>query len=377
LHSLHEKWLKKERNQVEDTSEEALDAAWTGSGKWIAWGECPAAKEKPFHIRKFKTAPADSSTEAVFRNSGCIAVNTKGQKALGETTQGQDNCSVAALPDWQLLCVMDGHGPGGHWPASRAVRTVPFFLQGSSCSMMLKQGNVEAALRHAFQKAEADLEFRAFKENVDIQVAGSTAVCCCFSPKKGVVWVATCGDSRVILIVPGKGAVEQTTDHKPSHPEEKERVERLGCDVLITTYEDGWVEERINVAGRDYPGISMTRSFGDLLVKDHGVSAEPEVRKWDINGYKETPYLFAASDGVWEFLDTKQVAEDLLEGIKENPRDLKEACHKLLKKAREKWRETEGVYCDDISMVLMPLIKSSDKPADGCCAGITKSCSVM
>merc|ERR1719247_2803784 len=119
---------------------------------------------------------------------------------------------------------------------------------------MLKQGQVSAALITAFRKAQDDLEDQAFKENVDIQVAGCTAVCCCYQPKLNKVWVATAGDSRVILLEPGKGAVAQTRDHKPSVPDERARVESNGCDVIITTYDDGWVEERVNIKDRDYPG---------------------------------------------------------------------------------------------------------------------------
>merc|ERR1711879_890860 len=102
------------------------------------------------------------------------------------------------------LCVMDGHGPCGHWPSTRAVRTVPFFLQGAGCATMLKQGQIEAALTRCFKKAQADLEYSAKKENVDIQVAGCTAVCCLYQPKRSTVWVATAGDSRAVLLEPGK-----------------------------------------------------------------------------------------------------------------------------------------------------------------------------
>jgi len=314
----------------------------------------------------------------VFKQWDGAVINTKGQKSLKDDTIGQDNFSISMLPDdWQVVCVMDGHGPLGHWPATRSVRTVPFFLQGGACYTMLKQGQVQAALINAFRKAQADLEYAAFQENVDIQVAGCTAVCCCYQPKQRTAWVATAGDSRVILLEPGKGAVAQTRDHKPSVPDEKKRVEAMGCDVIITTYDDGWVEERINIAGRDYPGISMTRSFGDFLVKEYGVTAEPEVVEWPVQQYKD-PYIFAASDGVWEFLETDKVAELLLESI-DRGESLPQACKNLLKKSREAWQENEGCYCDDITMVLFPLRgvqKLNAAAGDGCCAGVTKSCAI-
>lgn len=378
LHRLHEKWLQKERKQVDDTSEAAMQACWNASPKlWLAYGECPAQKEKAFHTRKFKYYPAQNdSMEGVFNRWTGAVINTKGQKSPGDNAPGQDNFSVAHLDnDWQVICCMDGHGPGGEWPSTRSVRTVPFFLQTGGGSTMLQQGNVEAALLHAFRKAEADLEYTAYKDNVDLQVAGCTAVCCCYQPKKNTVWVATAGDSRVMLIEPGQGAVRQTIDHKPSLPEEKKRVEQLGCDVKITTYDDGWVEERINIKDRDYPGISMTRSFGDLLVKDYGVIAEPEVVEWNMDGLKR-PYLFAASDGVWEFLETQEVASILLDAIARGD-PLDKACKEVLKTSRSAWQRNEDTYCDDITMVLLPLqgIQRLDVgAAGGCVSGLSKSC---
>lgn len=48
-------------------------------------------------------------------------------------------------PGWSVFCLFDGHGDSGHWPAQRAARTLPYFLQASSsCSTMLKQGKIKA-----------------------------------------------------------------------------------------------------------------------------------------------------------------------------------------------------------------------------------------
>ena len=44
----------------------------------------------------------------------------------------------------------------------------------------------------------------------------------------------------------------------------------------------GFVEERLFVLGEDFPGLCMTRSLGDLCVKQHGISAEPEIVTWNV-----------------------------------------------------------------------------------------------
>ena len=77
---------------------------------------------------------------------GAAAVNTKGSKGWGDRSIGQDCCSISILPSgWSVFCLFDGHGDSGHWPALRASRTLPYFLQASSsCSTMLKQGKIKA-----------------------------------------------------------------------------------------------------------------------------------------------------------------------------------------------------------------------------------------
>lgn len=61
------------------------------------------------------------------------------------------------------------------------------------------------------------------------------------------------------------------------------------------------------MAGEDFPGLCMTRSLGDLCVKQHGITAEPEIVTWKI---RETEsYMLVASDGVWDFLSCDEVSD--------------------------------------------------------------------
>lgn len=374
LHRLHEERRKKATNtKPEDTSPAALEAIWTDS-TWTAFGELPlGTKERPMHVRKTKLFPPGEKTEGSFSEWKGSAINTKGQKGLGDNNIGQDNYSVSQLDDgWQVICVMDGHGPGGHWPATRAVQTTPFFLQAPSCKKMLRQGQAKAAITHAFKKVQEDLEYRSALDNVDIQVSGCTAVALLVHPRKDKIWVGTSGDSRCIMFVPGQEeALETTRDHKPSDEEEKARVESSGCEVTRTEYEDGWVEERVNIAGRDYPGISMTRSLGDLLVKNHGIIAEPEVVEWS-----KVPgaMLFLATDGVWEFLENEDVVRILSKSLAEGSTP-DQACKILLKASRDAWKDHEGTYCDDITMVLLSCEENCGRfgrsGTTTCCAGCT------
>lgn len=378
LHEKHETWKATVAMIGEDTSNAALEASFTrNAGCWLAFGNPASDKEKPFNVRNFKCYPG-SALKAFRRWDGGL-LNTKGQKGLTDRSIGQDNCSAALIADgWEVYCVMDGHGPNGEWPSTRAVRTIPFFLQTTGCATMLKQGQVEAALTGCFKKAQADLEDAAFKENFDMQVTGCTAVVCCYQPKRATIWIATAGDSRAVLLEPGKGCVKSTTDHKPSVEAERKRIESFGGEIVTTKYDDGWVEQRVNLKGKDFPGISMSRCFGDLLVKDIGVVAEPTVEEWALSSYKN-PYLFAATDGVWEFLENDVVADILLSALERGSTPI-QACEELLRDAQKAWKEHEGTYCDDISMILKPLNTGAPTFAissDLCCGGVQKSCTIL
>lgn len=332
------------------------------------YGAQPEKIEKPLAVRGLRVLPA-GTTGLDERNLGLSLLNSKGRKGDDDKTIGQDNTSFSHLPTgWEVLCVMDGHGKHGHWPATRSVRTVPFFLSASSCSTMLRQGQVEAALTHAFDKAQSDLKSCALSERVDLQASGCTAVSAVWRHDSRHVWVAWVGDSRAVLFAPGAGVLAETEDHKATVPTEVARIERSGGEVVSMEFDDGFVETRVNVKGTDYPGISMTRSLGDLVVKEAGVIAEPQVVQWS---KPPGALLLAASDGIWEFLDTERVVQLVLEAL-EKGRSHQQALEGLLKVARAHWEKEEHTYCDDITAALASLdgAKSVQAPARACFEGI-------
>eukprot|EP00971_Amphidinium_carterae_P273237 5423010-Amphidinium_carterae.1 len=98
----------------------------------------------------------------------------------------------------------------------------------------------------------------------------------------------------------------------------------------------------------------MSRSMGDLCVKEFGVVAEPDVVEWPYDPSQGALYL-ACSDGVWEFLDKKDVAKFVLNQVAAgmSPREIAE---ELASQAFDSWEKNipEG-YVDDITVLLVPL----------------------
>lgn len=333
---------------------QAFQTTWGRDGSWLV---TPFVKrdmrEKPHSIRPIKCLPNEPGVESTrLEEWGVAYINTKGCKRKGDYVVGQDGFSIARLPSgWEVICVMDGHGPNGDWPANRGCETMPFILSSESCTTMLKHGQVEAALHYAFSETEKDLEQRAPIDSVDIFCCGSTATVALRNPvehpKK--VWVATVGDSRAMLFSRDGGVLQETTDHKPTLPAENERLIKMGCDVKSIEHGNGFVETRVYVKDCDYPGLCMSRCLGDCIVKEVGVTWEPVVEEWDV---LPGSTLILASDGVWEFFEAKDVIEMVLPFRSDNHG----ACEEVVRQSRAAWCKSEGFYyCDDITMVHWPM----------------------
>lgn len=214
---------------------------------------------------------------------------------------------------------------------------------------MFKQRGAPAALVDVFDKVQEDLKATAPSEAVDLQTSGTTAVCVLWHPEVETVWVATAGDSRAVLFSLDRGLIKETNDHKGSTEAERRRIEASGGEVITTTRGDGRLESRVRIKGQEYPNIAMSRSLGDLCMKDYGLIAEPEVVGWE----RVTDGLvLAASDGVWEFLSSEEVVSIATCVLKQGGSH-KDACSEILQAARKRWSKNVGVYCDDITVALV------------------------
>lgn len=96
----------------------------------------------------------------------------KGSKGYNDTSPNQDNFSFTVFQGWEIVIIMDGHGPCGHRVSTRCVQTIPYYLCRSSKFGKDKKG----AITEAFAKASEDLLGYAIDEDVDVQASGSTCV---------------------------------------------------------------------------------------------------------------------------------------------------------------------------------------------------------
>jgi len=202
-----------------------------------------------------------------------------------------EDSHVAVMRDsWGFFGVFDGHG-------------------GSQCSAFVAQRLTEELSGGSLPVDDAavkELMLRLDREFLNSKTpSGSTGTFAFVQPSDAPgrlkLRVGNIGDSRVLLGRPDGSMVEGpgtdgglTTDHKPDHPSERERIERTGGTVQF-----------IQGVARVNGDLAVSRAFGDAPHKetggprqeDHPVSAEPEFTSFECDA---SDFLVLVCDGISE-----------------------------------------------------------------------------
>ena len=237
--------------------------------------------------------------------------------------------NVAEVGRLALLGVFDGHAG-----REAAEYLAEFLVQNLGEQVRLKEKDFSGALRETF--LQTDREFREWAV-ANENISGSTALVVLF--RNTEIIVANSGDCRAVLCRANK-AVDLSVDHKPSRPDERNRIEEAGGwidsqevlnipklyalglehEELLDEHQElvGWVTVH-KVCG----ALAMTRSVGDILIKDHLsenfeacyeegfmaelILAEPEI-KTDMIGESDE-FLIVACDGLWDVFSSQEAVD--------------------------------------------------------------------
>lgn len=271
-----------------------------------------------------------------------IAVTCK--KGLKPESPNQDDYSVLVDGSTLLLGVFDGHGPFGHCVSHFIHVLLPKLISQNEQLRVTPM----AVFPLSFEKCQKSLEMHCERpqSNFDCVVSGSTATVVLIQEDR--VYSAHVGDSRAVisrLLPSGKReALVLTPDHKPYLDEEKERIESCGGEVKKQIND---IPHRVFIRDRDYPGLAMSRSIGDLLCREIGVISTPTVTEHLLA--PEDEFVLVCSDGVWEFIENEE-AVDFVAGF--GRVGVAQAAEQLAKKAWEKWLDMEGDVVDDITVMI-------------------------
>ena len=281
-----------------------------------------------------------------------------GKSEDGFTKINQDSFLVLQseynLKDFNIFCVMDGHGINGHLVSRYLMKYINLFFKNNkkmnasnqnedSIYQRLKKSDYHI-LRRLFRHAERDLHK---KSKIDANLSGTTCVMVAQIGDRFIC--ANIGDSRAIMIKTGNEIVPLSIDQKPDDPEESKRIVQNGGE--ISQYEEDGEKSgpyRIWKKGEVYPGIAMSRSVGDFIATSLGVVPEAKFIEEKID--QDCKFIVVASDGIWEFLDNKRVGEIVMPYYKNDDPD--GACKALIKEATEWWNK-EDIVVDDITVVVV------------------------
>jgi len=121
--------------------------------------------------------------------------------------------------------------------------------------------------------------------------SGSTACSLFIDNQTKMFAVANTGDSRIIGLV-GNKIIQLSVDHKPENNNEKQRIYQNGGFV---------VNSRLNGI------LAMSRSMGDILLKQKGLTSFPDTIVGKIT--KDYKYLVIASDGLYDVMTNYEIIQ--------------------------------------------------------------------
>ena len=284
-----------------------------------------------------------------------------GKDEYGMTKTNQDTFiakrNINNINNFNIFGVLDGHGIHGHLISQFASQSIPNKIINNPEIQM--NSNIESIynilirndyqiIKQAYISTDNQLKF----SNFDCKESGTT---CCLVIHIGTHLIcANVGDSRAIVVYDEQNdnnlnflnVIPLSIDYKPELPEEKARIIMSGGTVEQIRYSFGMDAGpyRVFLAGKDYPGLAMSRSIGDLVGKQCGIIAEPGIREYNLE--KNTKFLILCSDGVWEFLSNEKV-RDIAKQFYLNS-NAKELCQELISSSVIEW-QTQDMTIDDIT----------------------------
>ena len=265
-----------------------------------------------------------------------------------------------------FMGVCDGHGYYGHEVSGYIKENLPMDLNHliKTKKLNVLTDDLSPVIKTAFV-----LENKSLLRNrqIDSDLSGSTCISTIYTPQKLII--ANLGDSRCFLgkckekeekdeIISEKNkknvkwiAKNLSRDHKPTIPEEAERILKVGGRIRPMKDEDGEFigPMRVYMKDKDMPGLAMTRSFGDYFGSTAGVISEPEVTEYYFK--QEDKFMVLASDGLFEFMESQEIVDIIKDFYEKN--DIVGCCEYLYKESTRKWIQEEEDTIDDITMILV------------------------
>ena len=265
--------------------------------------------------------------------------------------------------NFNIYGVFDGHGDDGHFVSRYISKYINDYYTNESIfikdNSSLSKNKIflekyQQIIRESIK--ELDTKLTTTKINFDILHSGSTSVLLFLIDETLIC--SNIGDSQCYLFNCSNEDLwtfeSLAKIHKPSDEEEKKRIIECGGEVHPYFDEDGVYDgpDRVYAKNKTYPGLSLSRSIGDLDGKDVGVISDPDiiVKKIDEN----SKFIILGSDGLWDVIKPYDVIRIVRSYFIKG--DIDGACKILLNKAMQIWKKNNEER-DDITIIVIFLGK--------------------
>ena len=313
--------------------------------------------------KKTNSLKAEFSSTIYVKSSEGLSIPGKSENGLRKTNQDTllIERNVNGVLNFNIFGVLDGHGEDGHFVSKFVSRFIFNKLKShplikkldepKQIYYKLKENGYEI-IANIFLDADVQIQ----KEKFDFHRSGTT--CVIVIQLEEHIICANTGDSRAIAVfdenyddnLMDSKVYPLSYDCKPELPNELMRIIEYG-GVVDKVYD---VENpeigpfRVWAKGKDYPGLAMSRSIGDMDAKKVGVIPNPQIVEYTIDYYSK--YLILASDGIWEFISSEQAMKYCNKFYMRN--DAKGLCQDLTQKATALW-EKNDCCIDDITVIVV------------------------
>lgn len=279
-----------------------------------------------------------------------------------------------------VFAVFDGHGNHGHWVSQYVKKNIISVIKHFIREAFKERG---LKIKSVLQKTCYYLNLKIQKisdkftkkwgshtdpttprieggmDNFDADLSGST--CSLVMLHQNKIYSLSLGDSKAVLgtLHPGESSFRLmpyviSTEHKASSKSEQIRIRNAGGLLFPLKNKNG--EEvgpiRIWDSGRKYPGLMVSRSFGDLVGKKCGVSGEPDIFEYNLT--RSHRCLIVASDGFWDMHSDFEALSNLYSKQKGQMNDIQKMLVQTTKRTLQRWEQNFGnVHRDDVSIILV------------------------
>ena len=279
--------------------------------------------------------------------------------------------------NFHLYGIFDGHGENGHLISQYISKNINDFYSEKSNyinahpNSSSKKSENKIFLEHyskIIKKQRNDLDTMInFKITFNVSLSGSTSLLLFLTDETLIC--SNVGDSECYLF----SCTEEdlwsfeslSKKHRPTEAAEKKRIIEKGGEIHPYFDENGIFEgpDRIYVKNKPYPGLSLSRTIGDLEGKKIGIISEPDITVRNLD--ENSKFIVMGSDGLWDVIKPYDVSRMVRPYF--NKRDTDGACKALLKKAEQLYKKNNEER-DDITIIVIfvgkpniPLVKDSNK----------------